>query len=141
MHCRPTSHNQLIHTFLVLLFAVNQLGYCFAVDQRICKHSTDCPESQCCAETPIGNKMCIDYEKRGDICLYRTRTPVSCHFTNNILRAVLPKQTCGCAPGLKCVSTTPMEAGVWNHDFVCARVRPFQHYKLNPFLVDSNDVE
>ncbi|KAI7685807.1 hypothetical protein SSS_09850 [Sarcoptes scabiei] len=90
--------------------------------QKPCWSSEDCATNQCCSETPIGKRICLDYEQQGERCFFRFRTP-----------------TCGCAEGLKCVSTSPMQPGNWNHDYVCARVRPFQHHKLMPYFEDFNE--
>lgn len=111
---------------LLVLVTLSQLGVeaFAAVGRRFCSSSADCGEGQCCAMTPIGYNLCINYEKQGETCFFRSRTP-----------------TCGCAAGLKCISTMPMEPGEWNHDYVCARVRPFMHYKLMPYLDDTNEID
>ncbi|KAI2809453.1 hypothetical protein BLOT_000602 [Blomia tropicalis] len=109
---------------LVLFSFVHQIDSFAAVNRRFCNTSADCNSNQCCADTPIGYKLCLNYEQRGDLCFFRSRTP-----------------TCGCAPGLKCVSTMPMEPGEMGHDYSCARVRPFMYYKLMPYLESENELE
>ncbi|XP_046920070.2 uncharacterized protein LOC124500080 [Dermatophagoides farinae] len=118
------SSNISSRMFCVLLIMLSSHFICSsfaAATRKYCQTSNDCNENQCCIETPIGWKFCLDYEQSGETCFYRYRTP-----------------TCGCARGLKCVSTSPMQPGDWNHDYICARVRPFQYHKLVPYFNDEN---
>ena len=54
-----------------------------AVNRRFCETSSDCASNQCCADTPIGYKLCLEHEKPGEICLFRSRTPVSVQPTTS----------------------------------------------------------
>ncbi len=69
---------QILPLLMVILVSTGQLTNAFAaLNRRFCKTNDDCGENQCCTYTPIGYQMCLNYEQQGDICFFRSRTPVS----------------------------------------------------------------
>ena len=77
------SSNISSRMFCVLLIMLSSHFICSsfaAATRKYCQTSNDCNENQCCIETPIGWKFCLDYEQSGETCFYRYRTPVSLFF-------------------------------------------------------------
>lgn len=76
-------HN-ILHILLPLLLLLDStLSFSVPKQQQqqrkspYCTSSLDCPASHCCTETPIGHKLCVPYERQGETCFFRSRSPVS----------------------------------------------------------------
>ena len=121
---------------LVLTILSNMCVNTLPQDYRHCQSDSDCSPSQCCAPTPNGRNVCLNFEGIGQQCYFLQRTPV-CHllcscWTLVRISHIVYLQSCGCSPGLRCVSTTPYSSGILGDSYVCAKHRPHRRYKFAP---------
>ncbi len=47
-----------------------------AVSVKTCLEDADCLHTECCAGTPTGNNVCLQYHDVGETCTFRHRNPV-----------------------------------------------------------------
>ncbi len=73
-----------------------------------CTFNADCAENECCAAAPNGQNVCVKYLDVGEQCNYFQRTVVlfkyfyHCRNLDSSIKFLF--QSCGCGPGLSCIS-------------------------------------